>query len=407
MQEDFDYDAYTYEAPKRARWYTRLLPACLRHGCLSNKRQAFPLYLIGYDPVGQLQRAASAGDVASVERFINVHGCHVNEYDRRDRTSLHYACAHNHPDVVRLLLSYRANINIPDDEGCTPLIKATQRDNVECVSILLTQGADPHVNDLSGNTALHHAVCRGNTTIVSKLLEYNVDIEGKTEYGLTPYKLALYENQHEMAEFLIQNGANIHSEVKSKRTTSPETKPVTGMMCFTLTLSSVIVILFKMPVSLSYSAQEYRCFAHQFIKTLKQTSPLDKMDRIKEKGQPTWKSEVNMGTKRETRPERPEKKTSLMVEKKKAEHFPKIADDHDIAVPQPTAHIVPTYSSGSGDSVEIVATKKQDLGAACDTARVLQLPLGDALDAIQDADIILDAENLADYTHCTIAGEDD
>ncbi|CAH6878629.1 Gm9495 [Phodopus roborovskii] len=212
MQEDFDYDAYTYEAPKRARWYTRLLPACLRRGCLSNKRQAFPLYLIGYDPVGQLQRAASVGDVASVERFINFHGCHVNEYDRRDRTSLHYACAHNHPDVVRLLLSYRANINIRDDEGCTPLIKATQRDNVECVSILLTQGADPHVNDLSGNTALHHAVCRGNTTIVSKLLEYNVDIEGKTEYGLTPYKLALYENQHEMAEFLIQNGANIHSE---------------------------------------------------------------------------------------------------------------------------------------------------------------------------------------------------
>ncbi|EGW03389.1 Ankyrin repeat domain-containing protein 26 [Cricetulus griseus] len=125
----------------------------------------FPLYFVGYDPMGQFQRAASVGDVASVERFINFHGCHVNEVDRRGRTPLHYACAHNHPDVVRLLLSHRANIDILDDEGCTPLIK----------------DADPHLMDFSGNTALHHAVSRGNIAIASKLLEYNVDIEGKTE----------------------------------------------------------------------------------------------------------------------------------------------------------------------------------------------------------------------------------
>lgn len=39
------------------------------------------------------------------------------------RTSLHYACAHNHPDVVTLLLENNSSINIRDDEGCTPLIK--------------------------------------------------------------------------------------------------------------------------------------------------------------------------------------------------------------------------------------------------------------------------------------------
>jgi len=39
------------------------------------------------------------------------------------RTSLHYASAHNHPDVVTLLLENKSNINIQDDEGCTPLIK--------------------------------------------------------------------------------------------------------------------------------------------------------------------------------------------------------------------------------------------------------------------------------------------
>ncbi|CAO2629325.1 Ankyrin repeat domain-containing protein 7 [Lemmus lemmus] len=72
-------------------------------------------------------------------------------------------------------------------------------------------GADPHIPDFNGNAALHHAVCRGNTTIAGRLLEYNVNIDAKTKYGLTPYKLALFERQQEMAEFLIRNGA--HSEL--------------------------------------------------------------------------------------------------------------------------------------------------------------------------------------------------
>ncbi|XP_040587520.1 uncharacterized protein LOC121134021 [Mesocricetus auratus] len=436
MQEDFDYDAHTIKAPKRARWYTRLWPACLGRGCLSSNRQEFPLYLIGYDPVGQLQRAASVGDVASVERLINFHGCHVDECDRRHRTSLHYACAHNHPDVVRLLLLYNANINILDDEGCTPLIKATQRDNVECVSVLLTQDADPHVMDFIGNTALHHAVSRGNTTIASKLLECNADIEGKTEYGLTPYKLALFENQHQMAEFLIQNGANAHSVVQSKSVgTSPKAQEQgkkeherfknevhysTGMMpfCSGLTpptqLKSILKksdhlttasgrIQHKMSfcVGTSSKKREQRKKKHvRFNNVLqvrhctdlmpfcrlshepnapesiredkdrssvskerrKQNSHTEKMDR-KKKGLTVCKSEMNLcglG-------DRPEKKTFLMDEEKKAEPFPNTPDDHGIAVPQPTAHIGPTFSLGTGDSGEIFeAPKKKDFGAVHD-----------------------------------------
>ncbi|XP_075845686.1 uncharacterized protein LOC142859270 isoform X2 [Microtus pennsylvanicus] len=130
------------------------------------------------------------------------------------RSPLHYASAHNHPNVVTLLSSNdRTDINMKDDEGCTPLIKAAQRDNLECISILLRHGADPHIVDANGDAALHHAICRGNIPVVSKLLEYNVDIKAKTEYGLTPYKLALFENQLKMAEFLIENGADAPSEL--------------------------------------------------------------------------------------------------------------------------------------------------------------------------------------------------
>ncbi|XP_041910026.1 ankyrin repeat domain-containing protein 7-like [Arvicola amphibius] len=218
MQEDFEYDALTIRPPQRTRWYTHLWPACLGCGCLGRRRQRFPLYLIGYHPVGRFQRAASVGDVASVEWFINASEHHVNECDRRGRSSLHYASAHNHPNVVTLLSSNDCtDINLKYDEGCTPLIKATQRDNIECISILLRHGADPHIVDANGDAALHNAICRGNIKIFSKLLEYNVDIKARTVYGLTPYKLALFENHHAMAEFLIENGVDADSELTPNR----------------------------------------------------------------------------------------------------------------------------------------------------------------------------------------------
>ncbi|OBS75885.1 hypothetical protein A6R68_17663, partial [Neotoma lepida] len=106
VQEDIDYDIHTIKAPKLARWYTRLWPACL------GPMLRFTLYFSEYDPVGQFQRVASIGDAASVERLINFHVCRTKEYDKRGRMSLHYACAHNHPDVITLLLSNSANINI-------------------------------------------------------------------------------------------------------------------------------------------------------------------------------------------------------------------------------------------------------------------------------------------------------
>ncbi|XP_075806258.1 uncharacterized protein LOC142836132, partial [Microtus pennsylvanicus] len=142
------------------------------------------------------------------------HLTFISEDTMENRSPLHYASAHNHPNVVTLLSSNDCtDINMKDDEGCTPLIKAAQRDNLECISILLRHGADPHIVDANGDAALHHAICRGNIPVVSKLLEYNVDIKAKTEYGLTPYKLALFENQLKMAEFLIENGAEAPSEL--------------------------------------------------------------------------------------------------------------------------------------------------------------------------------------------------
>ncbi|XP_038950970.1 uncharacterized protein Poteml1 [Rattus norvegicus] len=194
-------------------------------GCLCHQRsRQFHRYRIGYDPVGRLQRAASVGDLVTTENMIHSRRHHVDEYDRRGRTSLHYACAHNHPDVVTLLLENNSNINIKDDEGCTPLIKAVQWQNTDCVSILLKYNANPNLSDFHGNTAFHHAASRGNIKIVQLLLEYNVDFEAKTKYGLTPLELAIYGHHPEMVNFLESMSADAQAMQVSSSVRRPAHK---------------------------------------------------------------------------------------------------------------------------------------------------------------------------------------
>ncbi|XP_032745268.1 putative ankyrin repeat domain-containing protein 20A5 [Rattus rattus] len=213
-----DENSMTFNFPRRRRWYTRLWDSCRRLGCLCHQRsRQFHRYRIGYDPVGRLQRAASVGDLVTTENMIQSRRHHVDEYDEMRRTSLHYACAHNHPDVVTLLLENNSNINIKDDEGCTPLIKAVQWQNTDCVSILLKYNANPNLTDFHGNTAFHHAASRGNIKIVKLLLEYNVDFEAKTKYGLTPLELAIYGHHPEMVNFLESMSADSQSVQVSSR----------------------------------------------------------------------------------------------------------------------------------------------------------------------------------------------
>ncbi|XP_063132004.1 mucin-5AC-like isoform X2 [Rattus norvegicus] len=220
-----DEDSMTFNFPRRRRWYTRLWHSCRRLGCLCHQRsRQFHRYQIGYDPVGPLQRAASVGDLVTTESMIYSREHHVDEYDRRGRTSLHYACVHNHPDVVTLLLEYNSNINIQDDEGCTPLIKAVQCQNTDCVYILLRHNANPNLTDFHGNTAFHHAASRGNIKIVKLLLKYNVDFEAKTKYGLTPLQLATYENHTEMIKFLESKSADAQAVQVSSSARRPAHK---------------------------------------------------------------------------------------------------------------------------------------------------------------------------------------
>uniref|UniRef100_A0A8C8ZR11 Ankyrin repeat domain-containing protein 26 n=1 Tax=Prolemur simus TaxID=1328070 RepID=A0A8C8ZR11_PROSS len=136
-----------------------------------------PWYHIQEKDLSKIHQAASAGDVAKVERILSLKKKALDARDRKKRTALHLACASGYPKVVTILVDRKCKLNVPDSKKRTALIKAVQCQKEECASILLERGADPNHSDVYGNTALHYAVYHGNLSITEKLFSHGANIE--------------------------------------------------------------------------------------------------------------------------------------------------------------------------------------------------------------------------------------
>ncbi len=93
--------------------------------------------------------------------------------------------------MINKLLSLNADPNIPDSNGDTPLIKAiwsTMSDNIEQDQIF---------------------------NIVKNLIAHGANINAKNETGRTALFTAIYQNNTEIALYLIENGAICELEDKS------------------------------------------------------------------------------------------------------------------------------------------------------------------------------------------------
>ena len=88
------------------------------------------------------------------------------------------AAMRNHPRVLEVLLSHRADVNIRRSNGKTPLHAAAQEGHIACVGILLAANADVKAKDNSGCTALDLALsdprylrCPSGNSCIARLLQ--------------------------------------------------------------------------------------------------------------------------------------------------------------------------------------------------------------------------------------------
>uniref|UniRef100_A0A669PWR0 Poly [ADP-ribose] polymerase n=1 Tax=Phasianus colchicus TaxID=9054 RepID=A0A669PWR0_PHACC len=148
---------------------------------------------------------------------------------------LHNACSYGHYEVAELLVRHGASVNVADLWKFTPLHEAAAKGKYEICKLLLKHGADPTKKNRDGNTpldlvkegdtdiqdllrgdaALLDAAKKGCLARVQKLCtQENINCRDTQGRNSTPLHLAAGYNNLEVAEYLLEHGADVNAQDK-------------------------------------------------------------------------------------------------------------------------------------------------------------------------------------------------
>jgi ankyrin repeat protein len=175
------------------------------------EHRADPNRVIG--PWTLLHGASFSGDTDVIELLLE-HGANVDCISTDlNETPLHLASKNGHAKAIQLLLEYGANVNHRKRHGCTPLHQASCKGRPEAVRLLVRHGANVHDRDNKGWTPLHWvAFFSGNLETTQALLDCGADVHARTAEtryyrSRTPLQSALEEGNHDVAQLLLEHGA--------------------------------------------------------------------------------------------------------------------------------------------------------------------------------------------------------
>lgn len=163
----------------------------------------------------QLLEAAKAGDLETVQRIVlsNLHTVNCRDLDGRHSTPLHFAAGYNRVAVVEFLLENGAEVHASDKGGLVPLHNACSYGHFEVTELLVKHGANVNVADLWKFTPLHEAAAKGKYEIVKLLLKHGADPTKKNRDGATPLDL-IREGDQDVADLLRGNSALLDAAKK-------------------------------------------------------------------------------------------------------------------------------------------------------------------------------------------------
>lgn len=194
------------------------------------------------DETPALILAASCGLVEIVQRMVDMGVDPETTYEKEGWTTLHIAAQRNHVEVARVLIEANAPVDPEDKRKARPLQWALRHKHFELAELLiqhgasidvrwrdgyafinheakdgkndtlrfmLDHGADPNTRDHRygpGTTPLHCAARHDRLNAATILLEFGVDVNAKTEAGITPLDMTEYSKKQKVAPLLVSHG---------------------------------------------------------------------------------------------------------------------------------------------------------------------------------------------------------
>jgi len=161
--------------------------------------------------------AVAAGNIAEVQRLIDSSKAVINEISQQGMTPLMLAAIRGHGELIDLLLDHGADgaQRHPAFGGVADIVFATECRKGQAPSItrrLVKRRLpfDPNAASAFGLTPLRLAVAIGNVAAAAWLLEQGADINLiLPKDGRTPLTDAVFRNRPEVAQLLLDKGADV------------------------------------------------------------------------------------------------------------------------------------------------------------------------------------------------------
>jgi len=134
-----------------------------------------------------------------------------NIVNKIGQSALSIAAGFNDFKLMRLLLKYNANIDLPSIDGSTILMEAAEKRNLKMVEFCVKNSANLNAVDSEGRTALMLAAENDHLQIVNFLMEKGADPTITTSKGETAWSLASQKYHFKIIRYL-----QVHSNLRTK-----------------------------------------------------------------------------------------------------------------------------------------------------------------------------------------------
>lgn len=164
--------------------------------------------LASKSPPPDIFEASAIGDARRVGEIVKVDRGKVDSVNKEGFTPLGLAAFLGHLKVASVLLEGGADLErvMPSVNRNTALDAAVASQQVDVVELLLSKGAKVDVKAARGYTPLHKSAFGGHLELTKILLDHGADPGAETDEGRTPLDIAI-ERGHDAVAKLLGEGA--------------------------------------------------------------------------------------------------------------------------------------------------------------------------------------------------------